>query len=146
MFLFSLSSIDFTSIHPIFFFSIDHHPLFSCLMALLRLSTFVLQSLTVMLSVLLFWIFFSFWAKSSNLHSTVPVASLGKSGIIVSVSIDFLISSVHCTASGYIYANWDVPRKDIFNLGVCVATESCQWFQSGINVNISYKRYQAIPL
>ena len=25
-----------------------------------------------------------------------------------------------CAAFGYIYANWDVPRKDIFNMGVLV--------------------------
>ena len=73
----------------------------------------------------------------------------------VSVSIDFLSNSTggatfHCTACGYPCADWnglrdhlrDVLWEDIFKLGGSAATDFFEWFQAGIDVYISHRKYQ----
>ena len=72
-------------------------------MTLLRWLTFLLGSLTVTLTVLLFWI--SFFLVML-VCSTVGFPSLGNSDHVVSVSIDFPSNSkqdapFHCIACGY---------------------------------------------
>ena len=74
---------------------------------------------------------------------------LGKT--VVSIFIDFSSNSkgdalFHCIANGYFCGDFDglcdhlrdVPREDIFKLGVCAAaSEFCEWVQIGIDVHPS---------
>ena len=80
---------------------------------LLRWLTFLLGSLTVTLTVLLFWIYFLFLSTDASICSTMAFLPLGNSGhVIVSVSIDFLSNSkqdspLHPIACDYSRADWD---------------------------------------
>ena len=79
--------------------------------------------------------------------------------VVVSFSIDFFSNSqrdapFHCIAYDYSRADWDglcdhlrdVPWDDVFKLGACAAaSEFCDWFQTGIDVYISHRKYQIKP-
>ena len=121
-------------------------------MTLLRRLTFLLGSLTVNLTVLLFRIYLFlltlvFVVQWFSRH-------LGNSDhVVVSVSIDFLSNSkrdapFHRIAYDFSRADWDslhdqlrdVPWEDIFKLSAsAAASEFCEWAQVGINVYISLR-------
>ena len=122
-------------------------------MTLLRWLTFLRGSQTVILIVLLFWIYFS---SDACICSTMAFAPLGNSDqVVVSVSIDFPTNSqqdapFYHIAYDYSHADWDglhdhlrdVPWEDIFKLGAsAAATEFCQWVQVGIDVYIPHRKY-----
>ena len=85
--------------------------------------------------------------------------SLGNSGYVVSVSIDFPSYSqqdalFHHIAYDYSCADWDsfrdrlrdVPCEDIFKLSAsAAASEFCEWVQVGIDVCILHRKYQVKP-
>ena len=112
-------------------------------MTLLRWLTFLLGSETVILTVLLFWIFF----LDASICSTMAFPPMGSSDH-VSVSINFPSysqqdASLHRIAYDYSCADWDgvcdhlrdVPWKDIFKLSAsAAASEFCEWVQVGIDV------------
>ena len=104
---------------------------------LLRWLTFLLGSQTVILTVLLFWIYFF-----SSICSGKVFPPLGNSDhVVVSVSIDFPSYSqrgvlFHCIAYDHSRADWDslhdhlrdVPWEDIFKLSAsAAASEFCEW-------------------
>ena len=100
---------------------------------LLRWVTFLLASQTVILIVLLCWIFFFF--SDASICSVMVFPPLGNSDhVVVSVSIDFPSNSqqdapFHCITYDYYRADWyslcdhlrDVPWEDIFELGASAA-------------------------
>ena len=125
-------------------------------MTILRWLTFLIRSLTVILTVLLFWISFFllilvFVLQWLSLHWEILV--------VVSVSRDFPSNSqwdapFHHIAYGYSRADWDsfqnhfrnVPWEDIFKLGAsAAASEFCEWVQVGIDVYIPHRIYQVKP-
>ena len=79
--------------------------------------------------------------------------------VVVSVSIDFPSNSqrdasLHRIVYDYSRADWDglhdhlrdVPWQHIFKLGASVAPSAfCEWFQIGIDVHISHRKYQVKP-
>ena len=104
---------------------------------LLRWLTFLLGSQTVILTVLLFWIYFF-----SSICSAKVFPPLGNSDhVVVSVSIVFPSYSqrdvlFHCIAYDHSRADWDslhehlrdVPWEDIFKLSAsAAASEFCEW-------------------
>ena len=131
--------------NTIIFFSISND---------LRWLTFLLESLTVTLKVLLLWICPS---SDASICFTMAFPPLGNSDhIVVSVSIDFPIKSkrdapFHRIAYDYPCADWDglhdhlkdVQSEDIFKLSASAATsEFCEWVQVGIDVYIHHRKYQ----
>ena len=121
-------------------------------MTLLRSLTFRLGSLTVTLTVLLFWIYFYLL-----ISSTMDFSPLGNSGhVAVSVSIDIPSKSkqgspFYRIAFDYSRADrdglcnlWDVQWKDILKLGAsAAASKFCEWVQVGIDV--PHRKYQVKP-
>ena len=125
-------------------------------MTLLRWLTFLLGSQTVILTVLLFWIYFFllmlvFVLQWLSLH-------WDSDHVVVSVSMDFPSHSqgndpFHCVAYDYSCADWDdlhnllrdVPWEDIFNKfsASAAASEFCEWVQVGIDV--PHGKYQVKP-
>ena len=108
---------------------------------LLRWLAFLLGSLTLILTVLLFSIYFFLLTLVFLLMAFPP---LGNSDhVIVSVSIDFQINSkrdalFHCITYDYSRADWDglcdhlrdIPWEDIFKLSASGATSGfCEWVQ-----------------
>ena len=90
----------------------------------------------------------------------MPFPSLGNSDhVVLSVPIDFLSNSkqnapFHHIAYDYSHADWDglcdhlkdAPWKDIFKPSAsAAASESCEWFQVGIDVYFPHCRYQVKP-
>ena len=79
--------------------------------------------------------------------------------VAVSVSIEFPSNSqrnapFHRIAYDYSRADWDglcdhlrdVTLEDILKLGPsAAASEFCEWFQVGIDLHISHKKYQVKP-
>ena len=122
-------------------------------MTLFRWLTFLLGSQTVILIVLLFWIYF--FLLTLGICSTMPFAPSGNSDHVV-VSVSFPTNSqqdgpFHRIAYDYSRADWnglrdnlrDVPWEDIFKLGAsAAANEFCEWVQVGIDVYIPHRRYQ----
>ena len=128
-------------------------------MNLLRWLTFLRGSLTVTLTVLLFW-FYLFLLKLVfvlqwlSLHFENVGDHVG-----VSVSIDFPTNSkrdvlFHHIAYDCSHADWDglwdhlrdIPWEDIFKLIASVAaSEFCEWVQVGIDVYIAHHKYQVKP-
>ena len=121
-------------------------------MTLLRWSTFLLRSHTVILTVWLFWI--HFFLSSS----TMAFPPLGNPNhVFVSVSIDFPSylqwdPPFHRISYDHSCVAWDeicdhlrnLPWEDIFKLSVSAASsEFCEWFQVRIAVYIPHQRYQA---
>ena len=109
-------------------------------MALLRWLPFLLESQTVILMVLLFWIYF--FSSDTSICSTIAFPPLGNSDhVVVSVSIDFPSNSqqdslFHRIAYNYSCADWDglhdhlrdVPWENIFKLSASATTsEFCEW-------------------
>ena len=127
---------------------------------LLRWLTFLLGSLTVILTVLLFFLLSWFVSSDASICSTIAFPPLGNSyHVFVSVSIDFpsyCIFTIGCSVSWHIpydysWADWgglcdhlrDVPRGDIFELSVsAAASEFSEWVQVGIDVYIPHQKYQ----
>ena len=116
---------------------------------LLRWLSFLLGSQTVILTVLLFWIF----SSDASICSTMAFPPLGNSDhVVVSVSIDFLSYSqwnalFHHIAYDQSCADWDglhdhlrdVPKEDIFKLRAsAAASEFYEWVQVGIDVYIPH--------
>ena len=81
-------------------------------MTLLRWLTFLLRSQTVILIVLLFWIYFL--SSGVSISSTMAFPPLGNSDhVVFSVSIDFPSNSqqgalFHCIAYEYSHADWEI--------------------------------------
>ena len=113
-------------------------------MTLLRWLTFLLGSLTVTLTVLLFWIYFF---SDTSICSTMAFPPLGNSDhVFVSVSIYFPINSkwdapFHRIAYNYSHADWDGPcdhlrdvsYEDIFNFSAsAAASKFCAWQLEGV--------------
>ena len=126
-------------------------------MTLLRWLTFLLGSLTVTLTVLLFWIYLS---SDTSICSTMAFPPLGNSNhVVVSVSINFPTKSkrdtlFHLIAYDYSCADWvclrdhlgDVPWEDIPKLGAsAAASEFCEWVQVGIDMYIPHRKYWVKP-
>ena len=123
---------------------------------LLRWLRFLLESLTVTLTVLLIW----FISSDSRVCSTVAIPPLWNfDHVVVSISIDFPsnskgIAPSHFTAYDYSRMDWgdlcdhfrDVPWYDIFKLGAsAVAAEFYGCFQAGIDVYIPHRVYLVKP-
>ena len=126
-------------------------------MTLLRWLTFLLGSQTLILTVLLFWIYLFL---DTSICSTMAFPPSGNSEhVVVSVSIDVPSNSqqdalFHRIDYDYSCADWDslcdhlrdVPWEDIFKLGTLAAGgEFCEWVQVGIDVYIPYRKYQVKP-
>ena len=101
-----------------------------------------------------------FISSDASICSTMAFPPLRNSDhVVVSVSIDFPSNSqrdapFHRIAYEYSRADWDglgdhlkdVPWEDIFKLGAsAAASEFCEWVQVGIDVYISYRKYQVKP-
>ena len=101
-----------------------------------------------------------FISSDASICSNMVFPQLGNSDhVVVSVSIDFPINSkqdalFHCVAYDYSCADRDslcdhlrdVPWEDIFKLSAsATASESCEWFQVGIDVYILHGKYQLKP-
>ena len=125
---------------------------FSISMTLLSKLTFLLRSQTLILTVLLIWIYF-FLLTLVFICSTMPFPSLGNSDyLIVSVSIDFPSNSqqdvpFHRISYDHSRVDWhclcdhlrDVLLEDIFKLEASAAAhEFCEWVQVGIDVYITH--------
>ena len=120
---------------------------------LLRWLTFLLRSKTVMLTVLLFWIYLFLLMLVFVLQWLCP--PLGNSNhVIVSVSIGFPSYAqrnvpFHRIAYEYSCADWDdfydhlrdVPWDDIFKLSPsAAASEFCEWVQVGVDICIPNRK------
>ena len=87
-------------------------------MTLLRWLTFLLRSLTVILTVLLFWIYFFL---DASICSTTAFPLLGNSDhVVVPVPIDFPINSkqdapFYCIVCDYSCTDWDVIIWEMFH-------------------------------
>ena len=120
---------------------------------LLRWIAVLLGSLTVTLTVLLFWTYLFllilyFFLQLLSAHWEIWI-------VIVSVSIDFpsnpkVDALFYCTAHDYSRADWDdlcdhlrnIPSEVIFKLGASTAAaEFCEWVQVVIDVHISHRKY-----
>ena len=115
-------------------------------MTLPRWSTFLLDSLTLTLTVLLFWIYFFllmlvFVLQWLSLHWKILIMWLS----YFSLTFHQIQNEVrfHCITYDYSCANWDdlhdhlrdVPLDNIFKLSAFAATsEFCDWIQTGIYV------------
>ena len=117
---------------------------------------FLLDSLTVTLTVLLIW----FISSVSSICSTVVFPPLWNSHhVVVSISIDFPsnskgVASSHFAAYDYSRIDCDglcdhfrdVPWDDIFKLGAsAVAAEFCECFQVGVDVYFPHRIYHVKP-
>ena len=124
-------------------------------MTLLRCLTFLLESMTVALAILLFWIYF-LW-RYYLFYNGFP--SIGKfwycwlSFLWISKNSK-QDATFHRIAYDYSRADWDGPRDhlkdvpwgDIIKLSASAnASELCEWVQVGINVYISHRKYQIKP-
>ena len=100
-------------------------------MVLLRRLIFLLRSLTVTLTVLLFWIYLFLLVDCSTM-AFLPLEN--SDHVVVSVSIDFPSNSkqdvlFHCIAYDYFHADWDdlndhlrdAPWEDIFKINASAA-------------------------
>ena len=98
-----------------------------------------------------------FFSCDANIRSTVAFLPLGNSDHVLAVSIDFLINSkqdaapFHRIAYDHSRADLDglrdhlrdVPWENIFKLSdSAAASEFREWVQVGIDVYISYRKYQ----
>ena len=98
-----------------------------------------------------------FLSSDAGICSTIAFPPLGNSDhVVVSVSIDFTSYSqrdapFHCIAYDYSRADWvgllhhlrDFPWEDILKLSAsAAASEFCGWFQVGIDISISHRKYQ----
>ena len=116
---------------------------------LFRWLTFLLGSLTVALTALLFWTYFS---SDASICSTMTFPPLGNSDhVVVSVSIYFLSNSkrdapLRRIASDYSRADWDnlrnhlrnAPWENIFERSLlAVASGFCEWLQVGFAISHS---------
>ena len=118
---------------------------------LLRCLTFLLGSLTVTLTVLLFWIYLFllmpvYVLQWVSLHWEILIMLLSQ------LQFYFPINSkrdplFHCIAYDYSCADWDDlhdhlrdgPWEDIFALSASTGTsEFCEWIQAGIDVYIPH--------
>ena len=127
-------------------------------MTLLRWLTFLLGSQTVILIVLLFWIYFFFLMLVFVLQ-WLSLHWGNSDHAVVTVSIDFQSNSqwdalFHHIAYDYSRADWhgvpdhlrNVPREEIFKLGASVAaSEFCEWVQVEIDVYIPHRKGQVKP-
>ena len=126
-------------------------------MTLLRWLTFLLGFQTVILIVLLFWIYLS---SDTRLCSTMAFFPLGNCDhVFVSVCIEFPSNPqqdalFHRIAYDYSCTGWDglcdhlrdVPWEDIFKLGAsAAASEFCKWVQVGVDVYIPHRKDQIKP-
>ena len=124
-------------------------------MTLLRWLTFLLESLTKTLTVLLFWIYF-FLLMLVLVLKWLCLLWKNFDHAVVSVSINFLSNSqwdtlFHCIAYHYPCAAWDgladhlrdVPWEDIFKLGAsAAASEFCECILVGVDVYIPHHKCQ----
>ena len=128
-------------------------------MTLLRWLTFTLGSQTVILIVLLFWIYFFhspalldlFLFSDASICSTMPFSPLGNSDHVgVSVSIDFPTNSQHDApfyhiTYDYSCGNWDGLRDHLRDVPWEEVVNFFEWVQVGINVYIPHRKYQVKP-
>ena len=123
-------------------------------MTLLRWLTFLLGSQTVILIVLLFWIYFFlltliFVLQWLSLYWEILIMLLSQFPLTSQQDAPF-----HRIGHDYSHADWDglhdhlrdVPWEDIFKLGAsAAASEFCEWVQVGIDVYIPHRKYQIKP-
>ena len=129
-------------------------------MTLLRWLTFLLESQTVILIVLLFWVSFFlsltqvFVLQWLSLHWELLIMLLSQ--VPLTFTMETLPSNsqwdawLHCIVYDYSCADWDGlhdhlrdnPWEDIFKLGAsAVASIFCECIQVGINVYIPHRKY-----
>ena len=121
---------------------------------LLRCLTFLLVSLTVIHTVLLFWIYF--FSSDFNICFDMAFSPLRNSNqVAVSVSIGFPANTKQgvlflCIAYDYYRADWDglcyhsrdIPCENILKLSAsAAASEFYDWVQVGIFVCIPNRKY-----
>ena len=120
-------------------------------MNLLRRLTFLLRSVTVILTVLLFWIYL--FLLDASICSTMAFHALGNSDhVVVSVSFDFSSTSkgdalFHCIAYDYSSADWDglgdhwrdVSWEDIF--AASETPHSSLWFLTPCAAAIVHRKH-----
>ena len=125
-------------------------------MTLLRWLTFLLGSQTVILIVLLFWIYFFllmlvFVLQWLSLHWEILIMFLSQFPFPSNSQWD---APFHGIAYDYFCADWDrlcdhlrdLPWEDIFKLGASVtASEFCGWIQVRIDVYIPHRKYLVKP-
>ena len=128
-------------------------------MTLLRWLTFLLESQTVILIVLLFWVSFFlsltqvFVLQWLSLHWELLIMLLSQ--VPLTFTMETLPSNsqwdawLHCIVYDYSCADWDGlhdhlrdnPWEDIFKLASAVASIFCECIQVGINVYIPHRKY-----
>ena len=126
-------------------------------MTLLRWLTFLLRSLTVILSPALLDLLIS---SDASICYTMAFPLSGNSDhVVISISIDFPINSkqdplFHYIVYDYSRTDWNrfcdhlsnVPWEDIFKLSAsAAASDFCEWVQVGIDVYITHRKYQVKP-
>ena len=120
---------------------------------LLRWIAVLLGSLTVTLTVLLFWTYFFLLILYFFCSCFPPI---GKFGLLLSQFPSTFRQTqkwtplFYCTAYDYSRADWDdlcdhlrnIPSEVIFKLGASTAAaEFCEWVQVVIDVHISHRKY-----
>ena len=110
--------------------------------------TFLLRSLTVTLTIMLFWIYFF----DASICSTMAFPPLGNSNhVVVLVCIDFPTNSkqgalFHCIAHDYSCVDCENLYDHLTDvLWENIATEFCELVQYGIDVYIHHRKYQVKP-
>ena len=131
--------------------------IFLCQTTLFGWLTFILGSQTVILTTLLFWIYFfllmpEFVLQWLSLHLGIQVMLLSQFPVFPSNSQwDALF---HRIAYDQSHADWgsicdnlrDIPQENIFKLTAFTAgSEFFEWVQVGIDVYIRHRKYQVKP-
>ena len=124
---------------------------------LLRKLTFLLASLTVILTVLLFrisfFLLFVFVLHWLTFHWEILITLLSQFSLTFCQTHSKMPPFYH-KAFDYFCADWDglcdhmrdFPWEDIFKLGAsAAASEFCVWVQVGIDVYITHCKYQVKP-
>ena len=121
-------------------------------MTLLRWLTFLLGSLTVTITALLFWIYLFlltlvFVLQWFSLHWEILI-------MLLSQFQKGMDASFYCIAHDYYRADWDGirdhlrddPWDDVFKFSAsAAASKFCEWVQVGIDVYIPHCKYQIKP-
>ena len=127
-------------------------------MTLLRWLTFLLGSQTLILIVLLFWIYLLlltlvFVLQWLSLYYEILIMLLSQFSLTYFPSNSQRDAAFHRLAYVNSRTDWDglrghlrdVSWEDIFKIGASAASEFCEWVQVGINVYIPHRKYQVKP-
>ena len=127
-------------------------------MTLLRWLTFLLGSQTLILIVLLFWIYLFlltlvFVLQWLSLYYEILIMLLSQFSLTYFPSNSQRDAAFRRLAYVNSRTDWDglrghlrdVSWEDIFKIGASAASEFCEWVQVGINVYIPHRKYQVKP-